>query len=160
MQVSQPLQTGFCGSSCLANSRFEWIYGPKGNREKQQQAGGSNRHHNPARHVAYLYEDALGIFVRLCHPLHQREGDPEGRLQALHLNRQTLLLPGGDERRELPGVALQLGVSELMKRSDVRQLPLRFHQQGQLPRIHPLLWDKGGAMERMGDDELLPIDTC
>lgn len=77
---------------------------------------------------AYLYEDGLSIIVFPCHPWHCGEGDSVIVLRSLHLHCQALLLLSSNERRELPGVALQLRVPELIQRSDVGQLPLRFHK--------------------------------
>lgn len=95
-----------------------------------------------AQSYDYLYEDSLSIIVRLKHALHHREGDSEAALWSLHFHCHPLLPLCSNEPWELPGVALQLSVSELIEGSNIRQLPLRLHQQGQLLRTHLLLWQE------------------
>ena len=86
--------------------------------------------------TSYLDEDGVGFLLSLRHSGHQREGHPEGALQA-HLRRHAPLPLGHQERGQLPRVGLQVPVLEAVKWSDVGQLPLP-HQQGPLLRVHLL----------------------
>lgn len=88
---------------------------------------------------AYLYEDSFRIVV--CHDqsLQHGETDCETALQSLHFYRQALLLLCSKKCSKLPGVVLQLSVSELIEGSHIRQLPFCFHQQRQMLRTHILL---------------------
>lgn len=79
-----------------------------------------------------LYKNHLSIVIRVHHPLHHGEGRPEAIVTSLHLHRQALLLLCSEKRRELPGVGVQLRVSEVVQRCHVGQMPLGLHQQGQL----------------------------
>lgn len=75
-----------------------------------------------------LYEDSFGIVVRFHQTRHHGEGDSVVVLWAVHLYRYALQLLRSNEGRQLPGVALQLGVPELVERGDVGQLPFCLHQ--------------------------------
>lgn len=80
-------------------------------------------------------------------------------MQFADLHRQTLLLLRHNKSRQLPGVAPQLRVSELVEGSNVRQLPLRLHQQGQMLRVHFVLPQKRWELPQKNQSQSLPI-TC
>lgn len=104
------------------------------------------------RSIRYLYEDCFRIVVCHGHPLQHGETDCETVLQSLHFYCQALLLLCSNICSKLPGVVLQLSVSELIEGSHVRQLPFSFHQQRQMLRTHIFLWQWKARVESFPSD--------